>query len=306
VGAASSLAVTCHVNPDGDALGSAVGFALAARAAGRTAVASFGGAFVVPDTYRFLDLSPLVDPSQFPAEADTAVVFDAAGPDRLGDLAGAVRAARTVVVVDHHVTNEGFGDVAVIDPDAAASAQLAYYLIDELGWPIDERVAEALLVGIVTDTGRFQYSSTDAEVMRVAAVLYERGARPEVIGQAVYESVPFGYLAVSSAVLGRAELDLRRRFVWSVLWDADLENAGIGATDVDGLIDDIRIVREAEAAALLKQVPGGFKVSLRGRGAVDVGAIAAAFGGGGHHNAAGFTTSDGVEAIIARIAERLG
>lgn len=306
IASASSLAVTCHVNPDGDALGSAVGFALAARDAGVPAAVSFGGRFVVPATFEFLDLSPLVDPAAFPSDADAAVVFDVASPERLGDLAAAVRGARCVVVVDHHVTNEGFGDVAVVDPEAGASAQLAYYLIAELGWPINRDAAEALLVGIVTDTGRFQYSSTDAEVMRVAAALMERGARPEVIGQAVYESVPFGYLAVSAAVLGRAVLDESHGLVWSVLYDADLQAAGVDATDVDGLIDDLRIAREAEVAALLKQVPEGFKVSLRGRGAVDVGVIAAEYGGGGHHNAAGFTTPDGVEVIIARLEERLG
>jgi phosphoesterase RecJ-like protein len=306
IASASSLAVTCHVNPDGDALGSAIGFALAARAAGLRAVVSFGGKFVVPASFEFLNLSPLVDPAEFPDDADVVVVFDVASRERLGDLAAVVRGARCVVVVDHHVTNEGFGDVAVIDPKAGASAQLAYYLIDELGWPIGRDAAEALLAGIVTDTGRFQYSSTDAEVMRVATALLERGARPEVIGQAVYESVPFGYLAVSAAVLGRAVLDERHGLVWSVLFDADLRAAGVDAADVDGLIDDLRIAREADVAALLKQVPEGFKVSLRGRGEVDVGAIASENGGGGHHNAAGFTTPDGVEAIISRLEERLG
>lgn len=305
IASASSLAVTCHVNPDGDALGSAIGFALAARRAGRRAVVSFGGRFAVPESFGFLDLTPLVDPADFPSDADAAVVFDVASLERLGDLAPAVRSAGIVVVVDHHVTNDGFGDIAVIDPGAGAAAQLAYYLIGELGWEIDERAATALMLGIVTDTGRFQYSSTDGEVLRVAAALVDRGARPELIGQAVYESAPFGYLAVSSAVLGRAVLDEGRRLVWSVLFEDDLAAARIDATAADGLIDDLRIAEEAEVAALLKQVPGGFKVSLRGRGRVDVGSIAAEFGGGGHRNAAGFTSSDGVDATVARILERL-
>jgi len=138
IAAANTLAVTCHVNPDGDALGSALGFARAARAAGKQAVVSFGGRFVVPESYEFLDLGPLVAPDEFPDDADVAVVFDVAAPDRLGGLAGRVTQAGTVVVVDHHVTNGGFGDIAVVDPEAAASAQLAWYLIRELGWPVDE------------------------------------------------------------------------------------------------------------------------------------------------------------------------
>lgn len=305
IAAAETLAVTCHINPDGDALGSAVGFALAARRAGKAAVVSFGGPFVVPDSYEFLDLSPLVAPERFPGDADVAVVFDVAAGDRLGGLRGRVTGAGTVVVVDHHATNDGFGDVRVIDPEAAASAQLAYYLIRQLGWVIDEPVALALLTGIVTDTGRYQYSSTDAEVLRVAADLLEAGVRPEVIGQRVYESVPFGYLAVSSAVLGRAVLDADHSLVWSVVYDADLATAGVEPADIDHLIDDLRIAREAGVAALLKQVEGGFKVSLRSRGGVDVGALAVGFGGGGHHNAAGFTAPGEVGEIVAAMMEQL-
>jgi phosphoesterase RecJ-like protein len=305
IAAADELAVTCHVNPDGDALGSAIGFALAARSVGKSAVVSFGGRFAVPESYDFLDLAPLVTPDRFPADADVAVVFDVAGADRLGGLADRIETAGTVIVVDHHVTNDGFGDIAVIDPEAGASAQLAYYLIRELGWEIDASVAIALLTGIVTDTGRYQYSSTDGEVLRVAANLLDAGVRPEVIGQRVYESVPFGYLAVASAVLGRAVLDAERSLVWSVVYAADLQSAGVDPTDTDQLIDDLRVAREADVAALLKEVDEGFKVSLRSRGGTDVGSLAASFGGGGHHNAAGFTAQGGVDEIVAAVEDRL-
>ena len=296
--AADQVAVTCHITPDGDALGSALALAHAARMAGKDSVASFGGPFLIPPAYRFLDMGPLVPASEFPKHPEVLVVFDVASADRLGELAAAAAGAGTVVIVDHHVTNDGFGDIQVIDPNAAASAQLGYYLLRELGWKIDARVAAALLTGIVTDTGRYQYAATDAEVMRVAADLLETGVRPEMIGQHVYESVAFGYLSVSSAVLGRAVLDEGIGLVWSVMYDDDLETAGIGSHEIEGLIDDLRIAREAGVAALLKQVEGGFKVSLRSRGAVDVGAIAAAGGGGGHHNAAGFTSHADLTATI--------
>jgi phosphoesterase RecJ-like protein len=233
------------------------------------------------------------------------VVFDVASPDRLGSLAAAAAAARLVVVVDHHASNSGFGDVRVIDPEAGASAQLAYHLIRELGWPIDRAVGDALLTGIVTDTGRFQYSSTDPDILRVAADLLEAGVRPEVLGQHLFESAPYGYLQVSSRVLGRSHLEPEARLVWSVAFDADLEAAGVGWEDCDGLIDDLRIAREADVAVLLKQVAGGYKVSLRSRGRVDVGSIAAANGGGGHHNAAGFTAAGDADEVIARIRTAL-
>jgi len=305
IGAADSLVITCHINPDGDALGSALALAHAARGAGVDAVVSFGEPFVVPDIYSFLDITPLVPPGEIPQAPELLVVFDVASPDRLGSLSTSAAAAGGVVVVDHHRTNDGFGDIAVIDPDAAASAQLATYLIDEIGWAIDETVAMCLLTGLVTDTGRFQYSATSGEVMRVAARLIDAGARPEVIGQHVYESAPFGYLGASAAVLGRAVLEEDLGLVWSVVFDADLESAGIGYEDLDGLIDDLRIAREAGVAALLKQVPGGFKVSLRSRGSTDVGAIAAAGGGGGHHNAAGFTVTGTIEDTLEVIRSGL-
>jgi len=301
IGAAGSLAITCHVSPDGDALGSALGLAHAARIAGKTAVVSFGTPFVVPPNLEFLDLSPLIPPAEFPEEPEVMVVFDAGSFDRLVELGSSAKRAGSLVVVDHHVTNEGFGDIQVIDGSVAASGQLAVYLLDELGWAIDERVATCLLTAIVTDTGRFQYSSTSPETLRVAARLVEAGARPEEIGQRVYESVAFGYLKASSIVLGRAELEEDLGLVWSWVGHEDLVATGVRYEDLDGLIDDIRIAREAGVAALLKQVDKGWKVSLRSRGAADVGSIAVAHGGGGHHNASGFTSALARDEIIESI-----
>lgn len=305
IAAASSLAISCHVSPDGDALGSALALGHAARAAGKDVAVSFAGPPVVPQTLGFLDTSLLVPAGRFPATPEVMVVFDVGSPDRLGELGAAAAKAGTLVVVDHHVTNEGFGDVALIDPNAAASAQLCTYLIESLGWPIDQTVALCLLTGIVTDTGRYQYSNTDGELMRVAARLLDAGVRPEVIGQAVYESVPFGYLQASSAVLGRASLEEPLSLVWSYVTHADLKSASVTYEDLDGLIDDLRIAKEAGVAVLLKEVDHGWRVSMRSRGAVDVGAIASAHGGGGHHNAAGFTAAGTVEEVVSSIRARL-
>lgn len=306
LGAAERLAITCHVGPDGDAVGSALALAHAARNAGKEAVVAVAGRIGISEAYSFLDTSPMVPVAEFPAAPEVMVVFDVGVPSRLGELAPHAGRAGTLVVVDHHPDPaEGFGHVRVIDPGAGAAAQLCAYLIRDLGWPIDEMVALCLLTGIITDTGRFQYSSTDGAILRVAADLVDAGARPDVIGQAVYESAPFGYLKVISAVLGRAVLDEEAGLVWSVLRAADLEEAGVAYEDADDLIDRIRVAREAGVAVLLKEIDRGFKVSLRSRGEADVGAVAAAEGGGGHHNAAGFTTADGAEAVIERIRAHL-
>jgi bifunctional oligoribonuclease and PAP phosphatase NrnA len=300
---APELAVACHVSPDGDALGSAAGLARAAAAAGKRVVVSFGSPFAVSAQYEFLDLSALVPPGAFPAAPEVMVVLDAAAPDRLGELAGPASRAGTVVVIDHHVTNPGFGHVAVVHPRGAATAELVYHLIRRLGWPVDGATATALLTGIVSDTGRFQYSSTAPGVLRAAARLVQAGARPEEIGQRLYEWRPFGYLRVSAAVLGRARLE--DGFLWSVLYAADAAAAGIGPEDLDLLIDDLRVAREAEVTALIKEVGDGWKVSLRSRGRVDVGAIAARHGGGGHHNASGFNVRGALEAVVGAIGEQV-
>jgi nanoRNase/pAp phosphatase (c-di-AMP/oligoRNAs hydrolase) len=294
--AAGEVAVAGHTSPDGDALGSMLALALAAGTAGKRAVASFGGPFAVSTQYDFLDLSPLVPPGEFPEAPEVMVAVDTAAPDRLGELQGAAGRAGTLVVLDHHATNGGFGAVDVVDATAAATAELVYHLIRRLGWSITPPVASALLTGIVSDTGGFRYATTRPAVLRVAARLIAAGARPAEISQRLYEWLPFGYLSVASAVLGRARLE--GSLVWSVLYTADGTAAGVGPEDLDRLIDDLRITRPAEVTALVKQTAQGWKFSLRSRGRVDVGAIAAALGGGGHHDAAGFDWEGDMEPAL--------
>lgn len=303
---AEGLALSCHVGPDGDALGSMLAVAAAARSAGKEVWPSFGEPFVVPETYRFLPIDLLVPPGAVPERPEVMVAFDAGSLDRLGVLAPKAAAAGSLVVVDHHVSNEGFGTINLVVGDASSSAELAYHLLLAAGWDITPQVALCLLTGIVTDTGRFQYSNARADTLRVAATLVEKGAQPEVIGQHVYEETPFGYLSVVSAVLGRAVLEPERHFVWSVLYEDDLVRGGVTAEDTDPLIDALRVPRESDVALLLKQLSGGrVKVSLRSRGRIDVGAIAVSLGGGGHHNAAGATLESTCEDVLSRIRELL-
>ena len=306
ISGAGSIAMACHIGPDGDALGSMLGLAAAARNRGVEVFPSFGEPFTVPEAFRFLPLDLLVKPSAVPAAPDVMVTFDAGSVDRLGVLAEPAGRARHLVVIDHHASNSGFGTVNLIDPHAAATAEIVYLLLVEMGWDLDPVVATCLHVGMVTDTGRFQYSNTTPATLEVASKLVAAGARPEVIGQHVYEEVPFGYLGVAGLVLQRAVLEAERRLVWSVLTAADMERHGIGLDDTDPLIDAIRVARESDVAMLLKDLGADrVKVSLRSRGRADVGAIAVALGGGGHHNAAGFNFAGSVEAALAAVRDLL-
>ena len=303
---ARSLVATGHVNPDGDALGAALGLALACRAAGHQARVCFGGGFALPAHFAFLDTAPLSQPDEIGAP-DVLVAFDTNDPERLGDeLKDLLDAAATVVMIDHHASGPGFGDIRVSDPLAPAAALLCYRLIRRLGWSPSPEVATALLLGMVTDTGRFQYANTSPEAFRCAAELVEAGARPETIGQSVYESAPFGYLGVAGAVLSRATLEPSRSLVWSYLTQADLRSNGVRMEDADGLIDSVRVAREAEVALLLKEQPDGkWKLSLRSRRSVNVAKIATAMGGGGHHRASGCTFEGDMHAAVEAVRKRL-
>jgi phosphoesterase RecJ-like protein len=303
VAGAAELVLACHVGPDGDALGSMLAVAAAAATAGKKVYPTFGPPFSIPPAYRFLPLDLLVEPGEVPDHPDVMVTFDAAGPDRLAYLAKVASQAKCLIVLDHHAMGAGgFGHLNLIDPAAAATAEVAYVLIRELGWTVDDTVATCLLTALVTDTGRFQYSNTKPGTLRLAAEMVAAGARPEVIGQHIYEETPFGYLAVAAAVLGRAALDPDRGLVSTVLFQSDLKEAGVGLVDTDPLIDLVRLPVEAGVALLLKeQADGSFKASLRSRGAVDVGSLAQAMGGGGHHNAAGFSHPGPPEAVVEAV-----
>ncbi|MEN8240020.1 MAG: DHH family phosphoesterase, partial [Actinomycetota bacterium] len=245
---ATSIGVVGHVGPDGDALGSMIALALAARDAGISAVASFDEPFVVPEEMSFLDTSVLVPPSEFPETLDVAVVVDTSVPHRVGSLAPKLDAAGQLVVIDHHLSNGEWGDHVLIDRTAAAAAELVYALIMELGWDMSLDVATALYTGIVTDTGRFQYSSTSPRTHEIAAHLLEHGVHPDIIGQKLFEEASFGYYSVVSRVLERATLDADHRFVWSLMSNEDLDHAGISAHETDGLIDLVRMARGTEVA----------------------------------------------------------
>lgn len=303
---ADSIGVVGHVGPDGDALGSMIALSLAARNAGKQAVASFAEPFVVPDEMSFLDTSTLVRPADYPTDLDAAVAVDTSVPERVGSLAGAMGKAKSLVVIDHHLSDGMWGDTVLIDRTAAATTELVYEVINELGWEITPAVAEALYTGIVTDTGRFQYSNTSPRTHEITAELLRTGVAVDEIGQKLFEETPFGYFAVVSRVLGRAALIEDASFVWSYVTADDVDEAGLEFHDVDGLIDLVRLPRESQVACLLKvKHQGTVKGSLRSRGLVDVASIAGVFGGGGHHNAAGFTTSGSVDEVVEKLVAEL-
>ncbi len=306
---APKLALACHVGPDGDALGSMFALGLAAQRQGKEVVASFGSPFEVAPSLRFLPgMELLVPPSEFPESPEVMVVFDAGSADRLAELGSNAMDAKTLVVIDHHVSSGAFGDVAYVDSTSAATGQMVYLLLTDLGWRIDADIAECLLAAIITDTGRFQYQATSPETMRIAAELLEAGAVPSKITQNVYEKAPFGYLKAAGVALERAQIHPDEEVVSTIITEDDLDEAGIDWGDIDSLIDLLRLAEEADVAVLAKYFRDGrVKLSLRSRNRTDVGALARSLGGGGHRLAAGATLDGENPAdVVARVVAMVG
>lgn len=297
--AADEVAVACHVNPDGDALGSLFAATLALAKAGKKTYASWGAApAVVPPSYRFLPgADEVVQPVDVPA-TDVFLALDCGGANRLGDLEDKARAASCVINIDHHPGNDEFGHLNVVVPSASSTAELVTRLVQDLGVEIDTDIATCLYTGIVTDTGRFQYSNSRPETLRLAADLVALGVASPQIALEVFESAPFSYLKLVGRVLERAELFDEERFVYSWIEQADLKETGVASDETEKLIDLIRSTRDADVAAMFKQQDDGtFRVSLRSKGEVSVGEIARARDGGGHELAAGFTAPDVQDAV---------
>jgi len=306
IGEAGELALACHVGPDGDALGSLLALHHLALAHGRTSVASWSQPFEVAPHYRFLPgLDLLTKPEDFPAAPEVMVTFDCGSLDRLGDLAEPARRARHLIVIDHHVTNTHFGTINLVDPSAAASAVVVRRLADRLGWDLTYASAVCLYTGLVTDTGRFQYENTTPDVFALATELSSFGLPIQAMTRQLFEEHTFAYLQLIGECLRRARLDRDRRFVATWITAADLDTFGIGLDETEGMIDLVRRSAEADVSCVLKEVPGGVRVSLRSVSDTDVSAVAGCFGGGGHRFAAGFTTRGTIDEVLGAITSLL-
>jgi phosphoesterase RecJ-like protein len=305
---ASAVALACHVNPDADALGSMLGLSNHLRAMGKRTVCSFpNDPFEAPRWAAMLPgTDALVAPSAFPNDPQVMVTCDVASLDRLGMLAGPAVRARTLIWIDHHVTNEGLGTVPLVDPSASSTCELVWRLIKELGGEIQIETAICLYAGLVTDTGRFQYQAVGPDTLRLAAELREFPFDHARLVRALYEDNGAAYLRLLGLALGRIRLEPDADLVWTYLTRADLDDGGVEPAEADDLIDVVRTAREADVAAVIKQQGDGrFKVSLRSRGGHDVAAVASAFGGGGHRLAAGYTSESGLARTVESLASAL-
>ncbi len=295
--------VTTHRKPDGDAAGSMIGLTRILRGLGHDVVMWHVEGPGLPD-----DLAWLLGPDEAVVGGPVAdheerlvVSVDAATSHRMTDddlsaLGG------PIINIDHHHDNPMWGHYNFVDGGASSSAEMVVRVADALGAEITREVALPLYVGLVTDTGRFSYGSTGAQAHAVAARLIDAGVDPAAVFRRVYEGVPFGDVRLVGRALAGARSELEGRLIIAVITDDDVTEAG--GQNSDGVVEALRAVAGAEVAAVIRQVHGAWRVSVRASGdTVDVSAIAALEGGGGHRAAAGFTSQRDPDAIIALIRD---
>lgn len=280
-----SVLISVHKNPDGDALGSQLALLMALERQGKTVSAH--NVDPVPEIYRFLPgLERITSGSTVQGDFDAFVVLDAE-PPRTGLFNGSYP-ARTLVNIDHHVTNPLEWPLTWLDPDATATGEMIFRLIRRMGVALDRDIAVCLFTAIFTDTGSFRYSNTTAESMRIAAALIESGADPWVVTENVYESIAYRRIKLLGAVLGDMELSTDGRTGWVTVTAELYRQTGTTAEDTDNFVNFVRSVKGVEVAVLFRQTgPEQFKISMRSKGRVDLTSVAQSLGGGGHRNAAG-------------------
>lgn len=303
---AKQISIACHLNPDGDAIGSLLGAALGLRSLGKETYASFGNTPAdIPFGYDFLPgADSILQPHQLPSEG-VFLALDCGAVGRLGALEPLATASDLTINVDHHPGNDNFGKFNIVATDASSTAEIVTRILQALDVTIDRDMATCLYTGINTDTGSFQYSNSSPDTLRLAADLLSLGVDAPFISQQVYESSPFGFLKLVGRVLDRAVLHEDERFIYSYYTRKDLKETGVAPDETDKLMDMIRSTRAADVAALFKeQSDGKYRVSLRSKGPVSVGAIARARGGGGHELASGFTADD-VDSTVKAILPEL-
>jgi phosphoesterase RecJ-like protein len=304
---ASRVALTTHVNADGDGVGSEVALVHLLRARGKVAV--IANPTPIPDRFAFLmagvssaDRSSEASPAL--KQADLVLVLDISDLDRIGNLAPVVRGLSVpVACVDHHVSRGTLPEgPRLIDAAASATAELVHDLAVAAGWPLSVDAARALYVGVLTDTGGFRYGNTTPRVLRVAADLLDAGIDPERIYESVYATAPVSRIRLTAEVLETLVVEPEVGLSWVTVPAGSLERLGATADDLDGLVEFARSVQGTRLALMFRPLANGrVKVSFRSVGDFDAAGFAQRFGGGGHTKASGASMAGTMDEVQQRV-----
>lgn len=297
-----SFFITAHINMDGDALGSSAALALALVKLGKRCFFKGEGAFAAS----LCKLSGIRKLFELPELSDykAAIAVDCADIGRMGKYADDYKKAATKLVIDHHETNFGFGDINYIR-SYPATAQCVYELIASLGVKAEGEIAECLYAAFLTDTGRFSHSDVNRETMLIAAQLYDAGFDTARVNKLIFGTRSVAASRLLGRGLDKLELLCGGRISVIVLTRRDFEQCGASEPDSEGIVNYALEVEGVETALFLKEQGDGFKASLRSAGRIDVAEIAVKYGGGGHRLAAGCALKGGPEEIKRVLTEEI-
>lgn len=295
--------ISSHARPDGDSIGSQLAMAHALRQLGKEA--------------HIVNRDPPPAPlAPFPGVAGIEIgdrvrgTFDAAIIMECGELArtGVSGLDQPLVInIDHHPGNTGYGHVNWFDEAAAACGEMVFDLVAALGARLSLEVATHVYVAILTDTGSFHYSAISPRTFDISRALLEAGVDPVLVARQVYDSNTMGKLKLTAAVISAMQVDATGRIAVLFLDDEIMRQAGGTSDDTDGLINMPLSVKEIEAVVFFRQAADGeYRVSMRSKGAVDIGSVAKQFGGGGHKNAAGCSAAGAIGALQERFVDLIG
>lgn len=303
--------LTTHVNPDGDAIGSEFGLARFVRAAGKSV--RIVNQDRTPATMRFLEddtlRAELFDPDRGAdvlESADLVVLLDNSAPDRLGVMEGAMAAVRDrVLCIDHHPTRGTPWKHNILDEAACATAEIIYELILRHSGEVDAEVANALFVGVATDTGFFRFNSTTSRAYEIAARLMRAGVQPARCYQELYERNSVAYTRLLGAALADLRVEAEGAVAWVRLTKDMIARYRAEEVDVSEMTTPLLALDKVRIAVLFREIEGGrTKVSLRSKGDLDVRLLAAEFGGGGHRNASGIVLPGNLDEVATRVVRR--
>jgi len=293
-----------HLSPDGDAVGSLVGLGLLLREAGKDV--TLFNASGVPSIFRFLPgTESVVTELQGPLEFDGIIILDSGEAKRIGPLYERLNEFPLVVNLDHHPSREPWGDIGWVDVQASAVGEMIHTLAPLLPARITPEAAQNLYAAIMTDTGSFRYGNTTARCLAAATELVELGADPAAIAKAVYLTFSSGRLKLMAEALASLELSEDGRIGLLSLDRSALERTGTDSSDLDGFVDLARGIENVEVAAMFREEEGGYKISLRSNGLVDVARLANLFGGGGHRLAAGLFVPGSKDAVRTQVTKAI-
>jgi phosphoesterase RecJ-like protein len=299
---ARRITAVCHETPDADTIGGAAAVALIARRLGKeTEIVS---ADRPAPLFNFLAGIDHVHPHP-ELEPDLAVICDAATLERVGRIASEHQSwfdAARILNIDHHVSNEGFGAINLVDPGAAATCEVLARLVRELEIPLDAPLATALLTGIVRDSQGFADGATSSATLRIAADLVDAGAPISQIHRAVLLDLPYPTMALWGKMLAGVGEAEEGRIVYATLTQAMLDETGTQQHDADGLAEFLARAKDSQVTLLLRETgPSSTRVSIRVAEGIDASAIASRFGGGGHMRRAGCTVQARLEVAVPQV-----